>query len=112
MITFDDDRVEFTPPRGGGRYYLAPMNLDDVTSMVEVLKMSEADQAKALPDLLARKAASDSPAWVLRLLGRKQPSEAVASLSIAHQVQLFREWMTVNKGAAKVVPGESSGSAA
>lgn len=111
MITFDDDRVEFTPPRGRGRYYLAPMHIADVTAMAEVLKMDEQDQTKALPALLERKAASDTPAWLLRFLGRKQPADAVASLSIAHQVQLFREWMTVNKGAGKVVPGESSGSA-
>jgi len=61
------------------------------------------NQADLLVEVLSAKARCDTPTWRLKLGRKLSPADAVRSLSVRQQAQLFGEWLGDMRG---VVPGE------
>lgn len=109
MLDFDAPSVSFKVK--GQVYYLEPLSFTDVPVAGEALKIDDVkQQAETLVELLAGKARCAVPNWRLRLTRKPLPADAVRSLGVPQQAQLFGEWMGDMK-ARGVGPGESRRSA-
>lgn len=102
MLDFDDTRVTFRVKKVD--YYLLPLSFGDVPTVGDALQIADLKgQADLLVEVLSAKARCDIPRWRLKLTRKLSPSEAVRSLSVRQQAQLFGEWLGDMRG---VVPGE------
>jgi hypothetical protein len=102
MLDFDDTRVTFRVKKVD--YYLLPLSFGDVPAVGDALQVEDLKgQADLLVLALSQKARCNIPSWRLRLTRKLSPADAVRSLSVRQQAQLFGEWLGDMRG---VVPGE------
>lgn len=102
MLDFDDTRVTFRVKKVD--YHLLPLSFGDVPEVGEALQVGDLkSQADLLVQVLSQKARCDIPRWRLKLTRKLSPADAVKSLSVRQQAQLFGEWLGDMRG---VVPGE------